>query len=235
MINNSDTLNQEEFTKLLQEHCRRYYNNDSEKNKDERYQVIPDSVYDSLVEKYEERFGPYTAVGAAPCIPKERAEDEDSDQESQSETESETESDSEEKKPVPAKAIKAIKAVKATKKTKLAKKVPTTGETLVGLREEIKIQKYMGSLSKAKDANKLRVWRSKHPGPLVYSDKIDGVSASTDGKLLWTRGDGTVGVLITHLKLTSTFPRCRQELDIWCVEKLSCLRRSSIFATRIRR
>lgn len=70
----------------------------------------------------------------------------------------------------------------------------------VGLREEIKIAKYMGSLNKVKDAKVLQIWMPKHPGEKVLSDKIDGVSAGTDGKLLWTRGDGVTGVLITHLK-----------------------------------
>ena len=59
----AEILNKDEFAALLHEHSDRYHNNDTTKNKDEKFIIIPDRVYDLLVFKYEKRFGPYTRVG----------------------------------------------------------------------------------------------------------------------------------------------------------------------------
>jgi DNA ligase (NAD+) len=70
---------------------------------------------------------------------------------------------------------------------------------LVGLREEHKLPRFMGSLSKIKTQKAIDSWSDKFPGPYVLTDKIDGVSALTNGKEMYTRGDGYTGTNISHL------------------------------------
>lgn len=62
---------------------------------------------------------------------------------------------------------------------------------------------YMGSMNKYKTENDISKWRKKFQGPLVISDKLDGVSGMAvykNGKLfaIYTRGNGTVGQNVTH-------------------------------------
>lgn len=63
---------------------------------------------------------------------------------------------------------------------------------------------YMGSLDKIKpEKNTLDSWLTKHIGPYIVSDKLDGVSAllykKDDIIKMYTRGNGSVGQNITHL------------------------------------
>lgn len=63
---------------------------------------------------------------------------------------------------------------------------------------------FMGSMDKMKPENhNLESWKSKNPGQVCISDKLDGISAlfqKKDGKVfLYTRGDGTIGQDISHM------------------------------------
>src|ERR1700750_2719895 len=87
LIKDSEKLNLKEFAALLQEHSDRYHNNDTSKNASDNFQIIPDRVYDLLVEKYEERFGTFVPAGVPlgktiTVVSELRDEDEDSDQDS---------------------------------------------------------------------------------------------------------------------------------------------------------
>lgn len=62
-------------------------------------------------------------------------------------------------------------------------------------KRKIKLPFPMASLDKHK-GEAFDVWKVKHPGPYVVSDKVDGVSIGvdyTDGCLAFTRGDGSTG------------------------------------------
>lgn len=69
----------------------------------------------------------------------------------------------------------------------------------VGTLEKCKLPRYMGSLSKIKTKDAIELWCKKNTGPYVVTDKIDGVSALTNGTRLYTRGSGTLGKDISHL------------------------------------
>lgn len=69
-----------------------------------------------------------------------------------------------------------------------------------------KLPFHMGSMDKIKpsDTNKLNNWLFKYKGQYLISDKLDGISAMIEYKNnkaygLYTRGNGQVGMNITHL------------------------------------
>lgn len=69
-----------------------------------------------------------------------------------------------------------------------------------------KLPFHMGSMDKIKpsDTSKLNNWLSKYNGPYLISDKLDGISAMLVYKNykangLYTRGNGQVGMNISHL------------------------------------
>ncbi|KAG2490440.1 hypothetical protein HYH03_011076 [Edaphochlamys debaryana] len=83
-----------------------------------------------------------------------------------------------------------------------------SGQTRVGApvtrSRKVHLPHWMGSLDKVKDAKALASWRRKHAGPVVVSDKLDGVSAllvvQADGSLrMYSRGDGREGQDISFL------------------------------------
>ena len=71
-------------------------------------------------------------------------------------------------------------------------------------KNKVTLPYHMASMDKIKpDTNALTKWIKKYTGPYVLSCKLDGVSGlyTTEGKTpkLYTRGDGTVGLDISHL------------------------------------
>ena len=74
-----------------------------------------------------------------------------------------------------------------------------------GNRKKVQHQYFMGSLDKIKGDDKtLERWESKHRGPYVVSDKVDGISLVIHyrkGKAprVITRGDGRIGIDVSHL------------------------------------
>ncbi len=73
-------------------------------------------------------------------------------------------------------------------------------------KEKITLPYTMGSMNKLKPENVDQIvqFSNKYSGPLIVSDKLDGVSAlyiiEPDGtKSLYTRGDGTIGTIISNL------------------------------------
>lgn len=83
----------------------------------------------------------------------------------------------------------------------------------IGADEEskVKLPFYLGSLDKIKDDKKaIDNWKLKYTGSIIVSDKLDGISClfyknDTDIKI-YTRGNGTEGQDISHLKNYITFP-----------------------------
>jgi len=72
------------------------------------------------------------------------------------------------------------------------------------VKNKVKLPYFMGSIDKIKpEKNNLKSWVLRYPGPVCISDKLDGISAlyvKQDGKrVLYTRGDGTIGQDITHM------------------------------------
>lgn len=75
---------------------------------------------------------------------------------------------------------------------------PATGEN------KVKLPYWMGSLDKIRDDPKaLEKWKTKYPGAVIVSDKLDGNSAmivaTKNGLRMYSRGDGEVGQDISHL------------------------------------
>ena len=83
----------------------------------------------------------------------------------------------------------------------------------VGADEETKVKLpfWMGSLDKIKDDEKaIDSWKNKYHGSSIISDKLDGISClyyknGNDIKI-FTRGNGTEGQDISHLRNYITFP-----------------------------
>lgn len=78
------------------------------------------------------------------------------------------------------------------------------GVGAVVTKNKVKLPYFMGSMDKIKpDKNNLTSWALRYPGKVCISDKLDGISAlyvKKDGKrVLYTRGDGTIGQDITHM------------------------------------
>lgn len=72
------------------------------------------------------------------------------------------------------------------------------------IKHKVKLPYYMGSMDKIKpDKNNLTSWRTRFPGKVCISNKLDGISAlyikEGGKKFLYTRGDGTVGQDISHM------------------------------------
>ena len=78
--------------------------------------------------------------------------------------------------------------------------------------KKVKHTKYLGSLNKATDEKKITLFSKKYKGPYVVSDKIDGLSALTNGIFISTRGDGYIGTDISHLIQYLNIPKVRNGL-----------------------
>ena len=68
--------------------------------------------------------------------------------------------------------------------------------------QKVNLPVFLGSLQKIKtNEHQLQRWREEHPGRLIISSKLDGVSALLDirRQSLFTRGNGHVGQDISHL------------------------------------
>lgn len=68
--------------------------------------------------------------------------------------------------------------------------------------QKVNLPVFLGSLQKIKtNQHQLQRWREEHPGTLIVSSKLDGVSALLDirHQSLFTRGNGHVGQDISHL------------------------------------
>lgn len=83
----------------------------------------------------------------------------------------------------------------------------------VGADEETKVKLpfWMGSLDKIKDDEKaIDNWKKKYDGSSIISDKLDGISClfykNNDDIKIYTRGNGTEGQDISHLRNYITFP-----------------------------
>ena len=83
----------------------------------------------------------------------------------------------------------------------------------VGADEEtkVKLPYWMGSLDKIKDDEKaIDNWKKKYKGSAIVSDKLDGISClfyKNDNDIkIYTRGNGTEGQDISHLRNYITFP-----------------------------
>ena len=83
----------------------------------------------------------------------------------------------------------------------------------VGADEETKVKLpfWMGSLDKIKDNEKaIDSWKKKYDGSSIISDKLDGISClfykNNDDIKIYTRGNGTEGQDISHLRNYITFP-----------------------------
>jgi len=83
----------------------------------------------------------------------------------------------------------------------------------VGADEEAKVKLpfWMGSLDKIKDNEKaIHNWKKKYDGSSIISDKLDGISClfykNNDDIKIYTRGNGTEGQDISHLRNYITFP-----------------------------
>lgn len=57
IVNDATTLTKEQFLQLLQSLDKAYHNGD---------EIVPDPIYDQLVQMYVQKYGPYLAVGAPP-------------------------------------------------------------------------------------------------------------------------------------------------------------------------
>ena len=71
-------------------------------------------------------------------------------------------------------------------------------------KQKVKLPYFLGSMDKIKpDKNNLESWLAKYKGEYCLSDKLDGISGlaiKQGGKrMLYTRGDGTIGQDITHM------------------------------------
>ena len=83
----------------------------------------------------------------------------------------------------------------------------------VGADEETKVKLpfWMGSLDKIKDDEKaINSWKKKYDGSSIISDKLDGISClfykNDDDIKIYTRGNGSEGQDISHLRNYITFP-----------------------------
>ena len=83
----------------------------------------------------------------------------------------------------------------------------------VGADEETKVKLpfWMGSLDKIKDDEKaINTWKKKYNSSSIISDKLDGISClfykNNDDIKIFTRGNGTEGQDISHLRNYITFP-----------------------------
>lgn len=84
----------------------------------------------------------------------------------------------------------------------------------VGADEEtkVKLPYWMGSLDKIKDDEKaIDNWKKNYDGSSIISDKLDGISClfyknNDDNIKIYTRGNGTEGQDISHLRNYITFP-----------------------------
>ena len=70
--------------------------------------------------------------------------------------------------------------------------------------EKVDLPYWMGSLDKIREDEKvLNNWKTKYPGDVIISDKLDGNSAllviNKKGAKMYSRGDGFKGQDISHL------------------------------------
>ena len=87
----------------------------------------------------------------------------------------------------------------------------------IGADEETKVTLpyWMGSLDKIKDDQKaIDSWKKKYKGSAIVSDKLDGISClfyKNDNDIkIYTRGNGTEGQDISHLRNYITFPNINE-------------------------
>lgn len=91
----------------------------------------------------------------------------------------------------------------------------------VTTKEKVKLPFTMGSLDKYTPAT-LSKWATKHKGPYVLSDKIDGVSIGIQSKIVggkrvtkaYTRGNGSVGQDVSHLIPYLKLPKITSDITI---------------------
>jgi len=80
-------------------------------------------------------------------------------------------------------------------------------------RQKVKLPFYMGSLTKVRSESEIVDWSEEYPGPWVISDKIDGISIllsyKSDAVKLYTRGEATSGMDITHLAPHLKLPKLK--------------------------
>lgn len=144
------SLNQANFMELLKFLSSHYHNGPG---------LIEDATFETLVDMYQARFGPYNVVGA-----------------------------------------------------------PPTGAM-------VDLPYYLGSLDKVKKESELANWTSKHPGPYIIEDKVDGLTlllvCHCSGKTsaqrsihLFTRGGGTKGMDVSHLAPYLKLPNITEDIAI---------------------
>ena len=80
---------------------------------------------------------------------------------------------------------------------------------------KVKLPFWMGSLDKIKDDEKaIDSWKKKYSGSAILSDKLDGISClfyKNDNDIkIYTRGNGTEGQDISHLRNYITFPNIKE-------------------------
>jgi NAD-dependent DNA ligase len=71
-------------------------------------------------------------------------------------------------------------------------------------KQKVRLPFFMGSMDKIKpDKNNLEGWSAKYKGAVCISDKLDGISGlvikKNGARVLYTRGDGSVGQDISHM------------------------------------
>ncbi len=208
IINDADKMDEKQFSAMLAELARRYYNNEKKDFNDEKNKVISDSIYDALVAKFKKKFGHGYAPTGAPVKRKVAA------------------------------SLKTSDTLDATIKKRKAASRPSKseGDGPRGNGNRVELPMMMPSLKKGKTDDDLRAWCDKmftafgkgikpsydkgnnESNGLLYdaqgdpyylislSDKIDGVSALADEKSVWGRGDGIVGADISHLPPLLKFP-----------------------------
>ena len=99
--------------------------------------------------------------------------------------------------------------------------------TDIGFEEEesgkgkVKLPFHMGSMTKIKDSDRIKIWLQKYRGPeYIISGKLDGASALLEQKngimKLYSRGNGTHGRDITHLLEFMVLPDIKKTVN-YCV------------------
>jgi DNA ligase (NAD+) len=98
--------------------------------------------------------------------------------------------------------------------------------TDIGFEEEcsngkVKLPFHMGSMTKIKDSDRIKLWLQKYRGPdYIISGKLDGASALLEQKdgiiKLYSRGNGTHGRDISHLLECMDLPNIKKTVN-YCV------------------
>ena len=96
---------------------------------------------------------------------------------------------------------------------KQVRATPSTGKV-------VRMPFYLGSLDKAKTSDELAKWVSKHKGPYVVSEKLDGISGlwNPHKRSLYLSGDDNMGVDVSPwLQYISLSPKTLDIIpdDVW--------------------